>query len=435
MTNTAENSEKLDFKKILPVLVIILVDLIGLSIIVPLMPLYAARFGASPLVIGILGSTYPAMQFIGAPVLGRLSDRFGRRPILLASQVGTLAGFVLLGFADALWLLFVSRIIDGISGANIATAQAVITDVTNEKTRTQGLGLIGAAFGMGFILGPILAFAILVATGDNYQAVAFTAAFFSLASIVLTFFWLPETRRVGETPIAHKSPFSFQTMFHALGRPAVGILLILMFAQQLAFGGYEQMFSLFALNRLGMGARDTSGLFALAGLFIIVVQAGLIGPWSKKYGDRWLVMLGLSTLALGLILTALTPQIPVPWYDQARIKSEMQGEASAQLINVSLPPETNRGWPGIAWILIASFPAALGGGVLHPAINSLITKSVRKDEAGGILGVSAGFYSAANAITPLFFGSLFEWFGAPVPFLAGGLLLAILWGLAVKLVK
>jgi len=429
------DSEKLDFKKILPVLVIILVDLIGLSIIVPLMPLYAARFGASPLMIGILGSTYPAMQFIGAPILGRLSDRFGRRPILLVSQLGTLVGFLTLGFANALWLLFLSRIIDGISGANISTAQAVVTDVTNEKTRTQGLGLIGAAFGMGFILGPIIAFVVLLATNESYQAVAFTAAFFSLVSILLTFFWLPETRNPDRKTFSHRSPFSFQAMTDALRQPVVGILLILMFAQQLAFGGYEQMFSLFTLNRLGMGARDTSGLFALAGLFIVVVQGGLIGPWSKKYGDRWLVMLGLSTLAAGLILTATTPQIPVPWYNQAKIRSEMQGAASVQLINVDLPSEGNKGWPGIIWILIASFPAALGGGVLHPAINSLITKSVSKDEAGGILGVSAGFYSAANAITPLFFGSLFQWFGAPVPFLAGGILLAVLWVIAMKIVK
>ncbi len=433
---TAINAEeKLDFKKVLPVLIIILVDLVGLSIIVPLMPLYAARFGANAFMIGFLGATYPFMQFIGAPILGRLSDRVGRRPVLLVSQIGTFLGFILLGFANALPLLFISRIIDGISGANISTAQAVVTDVTNEKTRTQGLGLIGAAFGIGFILGPIIAFVVLIVSNDNYQAVAFTAAFFSLASLLLTFFWLPETRNPERGTVRVKAPFTFQAMFQSLNRPTIGILLILMFAQQLAFGGYEQMFSLFALNRLGMGARDTSGLFVLAGLFIVAIQAGFIGKWSKKYGDRWLVMMGLSTLAIGLILTATTPQIPVPWYDQAKITSEMQGKASTQIINVTLPSEADKGWFGIIWVLIASFPAALGGGVLHPAINSLITKSVGKDEVGGILGVSAGFYSAANAITPLFFGSLFQWFGAPVPFLLGGILLAVLWVLAVKLVK
>ncbi len=433
--NSNNMEEKLDFKKVLPVLVIILVDLVGLSIIIPLMPLYAARFGANAFVIGFLGATYPFMQFIGAPILGRLSDRFGRRPILLVSQVGTFIGFILLGFANALPLLFISRIIDGLSGANISTAQAVVTDVINDKTRTQGLGLIGAAFGMGFILGPIIAFTVLIATGDNYQAVAFTAAFFSFASLLLTFFWLPETRNPEIGTVRTRAPFSFKAMFQSINRPTIGILLVLMFAQQLAFGGYEQMFSLFALNRLGMGARDTSGLFVLAGLFIVAIQGGFIGRWSKKYGDRWLVMLGLSSLAIGLILTATTPQIPVPWYDKAKITSEMQGKASTQIITVSLPDESNKGWVGIVWVLIASFPAALGGGVLHPAINSLITKSASKDEVGGILGVSAGFYSAANAITPLFFGSLFQWFGAPVPFLLGGLLLAVLWIIAMRTVK
>ena len=124
---------------------------------------------------------------------GWLSDRFGRKPVLLVSQIGTLAGFILLGLANALWLLFVSRVIDGLSGANLSTAQAVVADSTTGKTRTQGLGLIGAAFGAGFILGPIIAFAVLLATGGSYQAVAFTAAGFSLLSIILTTTLLKET--------------------------------------------------------------------------------------------------------------------------------------------------------------------------------------------------------------------------------------------------
>ena len=150
--------EKLDFKRVLPIFVIVLVDLLGLTIIIPLLPLYATAFGANAFVIGLLGATYPLMQFIGAPILGRLSDQYGRKPVLVVSQIGTLIGFIVLGLANALPILFLSRIIDGLSGANIATAQAAISDVTNEKTRTQGLGLIGAAFGLGFIIGPIIAF-------------------------------------------------------------------------------------------------------------------------------------------------------------------------------------------------------------------------------------------------------------------------------------
>ncbi|MBP6179655.1 MAG: MFS transporter [Anaerolineales bacterium] len=441
MSTETTLTEKLDFKRIVPVLVIVLVDLMGLSIIIPLLPLYAARFGSDALTVGILQATYPMMQFLGAPILGRLSDRFGRKPVLIVSQIGTLIGFIMLGFANTLVVLFISRIIDGLSGANISTAQAAIADSTTEKTRTQGLGLVGAAFGVGFVLGPIIAFVVLAATGQNYQAVAFTAALFSFISILLTTFWFKETYQDAADPEASRKrrPFSFGALKQALSRPAIGFLLVLMFFYQIAFGGYEQLFSLFTLTRLGMDARDTSGLFVLAGLFIIVVQGGLIGRWSKQKGDRWLVMMGIGTLAIGLIGTALTPAIPVPWYDKAKVLESLAGQGdfrvSIQSINIQLPEETASGWLGIAWLLLASFPAALGGGVLQPAVNSLITKASSKDEVGGMLGASSAAYSAANAIAPLFYGSLFQWFGGPVPFFAGGLILAILWLIAPRVVK
>jgi len=434
----SDTDEKLDFKRILPILIIVLVDLLGLSIIIPLLPLYATRYGASPITIGVLQATYPFMQFIGAPVLGRLSDRFGRKPILLASQIGTFLGFILLGFAHTLPLLFLSRIVDGLSGGNISTAQAAISDSTTAKTRTQGLGLVGAAFGVGFILGPIVAFIVLAASNQNYQAVAFTAAFFSLLSILLTAFWFHETlEKDADGSVSRRKSFTLAAMWEALNRQTIGFLLILMFFYQIAFGGYEQLFSLFTLTRLGMDARDTSGLFVLAGLFIVVIQGGFVGRWSKKYGDRWLVLLGLSTLAVGLILTSLTPRVPVPWYNQARVESSIAGGSSLsglQNIQVDLPSEGSRGWQGGLWLLVASFPAALGGGVLQPAINSLITKAADKKEVGGMLGISSSFYSAANAIAPLFYGSLFQWFGSTTPFLLGGLILATLWFFAPRIV-
>jgi MFS family permease len=188
-----------------------------------------------------------------------------------------------------------------------------------------------------------------------------------------------------------------------------------------------------------MDARDTSGLFVLAGLFIIVVQGGLIGKWSRKKGDRWLVLLGISTLAIGLIGTGLTPAVPVPWYDKAKVLDSLAGQGSLrvaiQTIDIKLPDQSTRGWIGIIWLLIASFPAALGGGVLHPAINSLITKSSDKSEAGGMLGVSTSMYSLANAIAPLFYGVLFQWLGGPAPFLIGGGILAILWLFTPRIIK
>jgi DHA1 family tetracycline resistance protein-like MFS transporter len=431
MTTQVELADRLDLKSILPIVVIVFVDLLGLSIIIPLLPLYAARFNATPFVIGLLQATYPLMQFLGAPILGRLSDRYGRKPVLVISQLGTLAGFILLGFANTLFLLFLSRIIDGLSGANIATAQAAISDSTSERTRTQGLGLIGASFGLGFILGPVIAFIVLSVTGQNYQAVAFTAAFFSLASILLTFFWFRETRTAGSPSAAARRPFAFAAMRSALGKPQIGFLLLLMFFYQIAFGGYEQLFSLFTLTQLGMDARDTAGLFVLAGIFIIIVQGGFVGRWSKQKGDRWLVVLGLAALALGLIGTALTPRIAVPWYERARVLERLAGEGSVRVpqqnIQIQLPDQSARGWQGIGWLVLVSFPAALGGAVLHPAVNSLITKSSAPGDVGGMLGLSAAFYSAANAIAPIFYGLLFQWFGAPVPFMAGGLILFLLW--------
>src|SRR6185369_12441654 len=163
-----------------------------------------------------------------------------------------------------------------------------------------------------------------------------------------------------------RSPFSLTTMFDALRRPAVGFLLVIMFFYQVAFGGYEQLFALFTLSRLGMSATDTAGLFALAGVFIIIVQGGLIGRWSRQKGERWLVILGVSTLAIGLIGTSLTPRIPVPWYNREKVLQSLAGKNNAtaiQDIKVTPPPEAGKSWLGIGWLLVASFPAALGGGL------------------------------------------------------------------------
>ncbi len=434
--------DKLDFKRILPVFVIVLIDLLGLTIIIPMLPLYSVRFGATPLVYGLLGAAYPVMQFLGAPLLGRLSDRYGRRPVLLLSQLGTLIGFLILGLADALWMLFLARLIDGLSGANISTAQAVITDSTTEKTRTQGLGLIGAAFGLGFIIGPLIAFAALAVSGNNYAVPAFVAAGFSLISILLTIFWLEETlppERRGEAATT-RGALSFGAMIDALRHPGVGLLLALMAAQQLAFGGFETLLALFTLNRLGMGASDNAGLFVYVGVIVVAVQGYLVGRWSRRLGDRRLIRLGLAALALGLILTALTPRQPVPWYDRDRLAAQLAGGGlrtletpPTQPIRLDLPPDDGAGWAGLAWLLAAMIPASIGGGILQPSINSLITKRSAPDEIGGMLGLSAAFFSGANALAPVIGGAVFSALGAAAPFLAGGILLAALFALTGRL--
>ncbi len=439
----ATSTEKLDFKRILPIFVIVLIDLLGLTIIIPLLPLYAVSLNALPALIGVLGATYPVMQFIGAPILGRLSDQYGRKPILVISQIGTLIGFLLLGVANSLPLLFLSRLIDGISGANIATAQAAITDSTTEKTRTQGLGLIGAAFGLGFIIGPVIAFVALALTNNNYHAPAFVAAAFSFLSILLTVFWFKETLPAGErTRDGRKPLFSLAAMMQALRYPTVGVLLVLMFGQQLVFGGFEQLLSLFTLNRLGMNASSNAIIFVYIGIIVVAVQGGLIGKWSRRYGDRRLIYAGLALLVVGLILLGLTPHQPVPWYSQTAVAQELSGSRTlpgetppTQNIALALPDESNKGWAGFIWLAIVVVPASIGGGILSPAINSLITKRVQSDETGGILGISASFVSAANALAPLTGGALFQALGAGAPFIGGGLLAALMLFLAWQRVR
>ena len=440
-----ENHEKLDFKKILPIFIIVLTDLMGLTVIIPLLPLYAAAFGATPFLIGLLGGAYPAMQFIGAPLLGRLSDRYGRKPVLIVSQLGTFAGFILLGFAGSLWMLFLARIIDGISGANISTAQAAISDSTTEETRTQGLGLIGAAFGIGFILGPVIAFAALAISGNDYRVPAFVAAGFSGLSILLTWLLFHETLPVDERgeDAQEEGRLSLGSMFKALARPAVGILLVMMFVQQVAFGGLEQLLSLFTLNRLGLNASGNSIVFVFVGLIVVAVQGGFIGPWSRKIGDRRLIYLGLISLALGLFLLALTPRQAVPWYSRAELQAELFASGdfrthespTTRNLSVSIPSGEAKGWLGLGWVLLAMVPSAVGGGLLQPSINSLITKRVAEAEIGGILGISAAFLSGANAVAPVLGGAVFQAIGPSWPFWLGGILLVVLLLAALRYLK
>ncbi|MBK8823558.1 MAG: MFS transporter [Anaerolineales bacterium] len=177
-------------KRLFSIILVVFIDLLGFSLILPLLPYYAETFSANQTTTGILIASYAVMQLIGAPILGRLSDRFGRRPVLLLSVFGTFLGFLLLGFANSLWMLFASRILDGLTGGNLSVAQAYISDVTDEKSRSKGLGMIGAAFGLGFIIGPVTG-GLLSQWG--YAVPAFAAAAISFINLILIYAWLPES--------------------------------------------------------------------------------------------------------------------------------------------------------------------------------------------------------------------------------------------------
>src|SRR5512137_2303129 len=275
---------------LLPIFLIVFIDLLGFGLILPLLPFYAKSFGANELTIGLLLASYSLMQFLGAPVLGRLSDRYGRRPILLISQLGTFVGFLMLGFANGLGMLFLSRIVDGVSGGNVSTAQAYIADISDESNRAKNFGLIGAAFGLGFILGPAIGGFL---SRFGYQVPAFAAAGLSLVTILLTFFMLHEPERKAKT----RTEFSWAALRRAFGHPTIGILLTMVFTFGLAFAMFQTSFALFASARFGFDVQQTALVLTYVGVLSVVMQLVVVKRVVKRLGENRTIIITLAALA------------------------------------------------------------------------------------------------------------------------------------------
>ncbi|MBK8034175.1 MAG: MFS transporter [Chloroflexi bacterium] len=421
-------TNRLDFDRAAPIFVLTLVDVLGLTVLLPLLHLYAARFGATPLQIGLVLASFPLTQLIGVPLMGALSDRFGRKPLLLISQITTCIGFIMLGAATSLEMVILSRVIDGLFGANLATAQAALSDITTDETRAQGLGLTGAAFGLGFVFGPLISI-LTLEVSDNLALPAFVAAIYSLISIFLTLFMFKET-----LPAERRGARGRTTnVFALLKSGQINLLLVLMFAQQFAFFAFESLLGLFTLSRLGLLGQGTSLIFIVVGVTLVYAQIRLIGRWTRKYGERRVVLIALLLLAAGLVLVALTPEQPHPFYVQRIVERALlvdpdvtSTEAVIGDIAVQLPPDGQNGVGGLLWMFIVIVPLTIGAGMIRPSLNSLMTKRVGSQAYGGILGLSASAVSAANAAAPIVGGLIFQQYGASAPFLLGGLVMAVL---------
>lgn len=355
----------------------VVIDLIGFGIVVPILPLWAEDLGASATVIGFLAASYSAMQFIFAPLLGRLSDRYGRRPVILISLLGSAVSSFMIGFASSIILLFVARILNGISGASYSTAQAYVADITTKENRARGMGLIGAAFGIGFIIGPALGG--LCALVDK-RLPFFVSGALALANMAIAWKRLPETDR---RPAASGGRLAF--LRRAIADRTVGPLVVITFLGTFAFTGMETTFSLLGRRRFDFDLTKASLIFAFIGIVAAVLQGKLIGPIVDRMGERRVMNLGIVLTAAALGLLAVTTNV------------------------VALFP--------VAALLAAS-------GLVFPTVTALVSKASSDDEQGAMLGVLASASGLARAIGPVAAGALFDW-AIPAPYLVGAGLFAL----------
>ena len=370
---------------LLVIFLIVAIGLLGFGLILPLLPFYAENFGATPGQVGLLVASYAAAQFIGAPLLGRLSDRFGRKPILLVSILGTIISFIMLGLANSLWMIFASRILDGFTGGNISVAQAYITDITTEKNRSKGLGLIGAAFGLGFVFGPAIGGTLSI---YGFSVPAFAAAGLSLISFLGVIFFLSESlSKEARVNLSQKvkQEILLKNLVEALKRPKVGPLLQIRFFYGLAFAAFQSIFSLYAQYQLGLDAQKTGYILAYVGILVVLVQGAGIGWITKLADEKKLIFWSSILLAASLLAWGFTSSIPL--------------------------------------LLVVLAPLALSSGILNTLLNSQLTKVVPPEEFGGTLGLSSSLESLTRVIAPSASGYLLGSLGAWGPGSAAALIM------------
>jgi multidrug resistance protein len=361
----------------------VFIDLIGFGIIIPLLPFYAETFGGGALTVGLLSTSFSAMQFIFAPIWGRLSDRIGRRPVILLGLFGSFGAYLLFGLAHSLAVLFISRIFAGIAAANIPTAQAFIADTTTPENRAKGMGLIGAAFGLGFIFGPAIG-GFLSRWG--YAVPALFASALSLANFVAAWFLLPESRRPGDVRAGVFGPSRIETLKRALVRPHLPVLLAVYFVVIAAFSGFETTFALFTEQRFRFTARTIGYSFAFVGILLAFIQGGLVGRATRRFGERNLVSFAILALAIGLALIPLARSV--------------------------------------AALYVALGVLAIGMGFNGPSILSLISRLSHEDDQGGIMGVSQSLASLARIAGPAWGGLTFDRLGIEFPYFSSAALMA-----------
>jgi MFS transporter, DHA1 family, tetracycline resistance protein len=369
------------------IFVTVFIDLLGFGIIIPLLPFYAESFGASALTIGLLGTSFSLMQFLFSPIWGRWSDRIGRKPIILVGLMGSCLSYLVLALAGTLPMVFAARIIGGIAGANIPTAQAYIADITTPENRAKGMGMVGAAFGLGFIFGPALG-GVLSRFGPSTPM--WFASALCLANFAAAWFLLPESRSVSSST---KGLGRMEAFRHATRKPTLMLLLTLYFIVTLAFSGFEATFALFSEAKFGFTASTIGFVFTFIGVILSVVQGVLVGRVVKSVGERRLIPTAILAVSVGLGL------IPFVW--------------------------------NVPTLLSALGVLALGMGFNNPALSSMVSRLTDANDQGGILGLASSLSSLGRVLGPAWGGYLYDTYGMRTPYISAAVLMLIAFVMSV----
>ncbi len=373
-------------KALLTIFLIVFIDLVGFGIILPLLPFIAEKYQANAAQIGFLTATYSFFQLIAAPFLGKLSDRFGRKKILILSQLGSALGFIILAFAKSLPLLFLSRIVDGLTGGNISIAQAYIADVTDKKNRARGMGLIGAAFGLGFIFGPALGGAL---SKISYSTPALLAAFVSFLTVLTTAFFLKETVDVKHALESPKTKFDFKELKRVLLIPNLLFLIVIFFLINLAFSLTQGNLALWTEKTFGYDASKNGFIFAYVGILAVLVQVVILPFLLKKFDEKVILKIASFNLFLSFSLIFLS-------------KNE-----------------------AIFYLALTFMP--LGNGLANPSIQAIASESVPQEEYGGTLGLLQSAGSLGRILGPVIGGGFFYYFSKDLPFLFASIVLFLVF--------
>lgn len=380
----------------------IFIDLLGFGIVIPLLAFFARQYGATGKTVGIVVGVYSLMQFIFSPMWGRLSDRIGRRPVLLISLAGSVLGYILFAFSRDLVALFVARMIAGIAAANIGTAQAYIADSTTPENRARGMGLIGAAFGLGFILGPPVG-GLLSHLGTTQHLPGnllpgLAAAALSLTALLLALTSLEESRSIALATRRRIAPQFDPEVWRSIATaPGLRIVFVTFFLIILAFAGMETTITLYGRDRFGFTARDLGYFFGFMGMIVASIQGGGIGMLTRRFGERRLVLAGAASLVLGFAL--------VPAVDNPRL------------------------------LYFVAIFIALGQGICYPSLSSLTSRTSGPGEHGSMLGIQASIGSLARIIGPLLAGFVYDAFGNRGPFISSAILSAVAFVIGLGLVR